>query len=73
MGTPIGTIPRIKHLLEVIGYAADIAPTRTAEGMVLQVRLRAYDRLRRIFVTGNGGVRQLDIMGKLSAALNRPL
>jgi len=66
VGTPIGTIPRIKHLLEVIGYSATVESVRTAGGVVLQVKLRAADRLRRIFVTGNGGVRQLDIIGKLS-------
>lgn len=65
-GTPVGTLPRIRHLLEVIGYAADITPERRPDGIGLRIHLRAYDRLRRVFVTGNEGVRQLDIIGKLS-------
>jgi len=72
VGMPIGTVPRVKHILQVIGYAAEITPLQLADGVHLQVKLRAFDRVRRIFVSGNqpniilGGVRQEDIIGKLS-------
>jgi hypothetical protein len=71
VGMPIGTVPRLKHILEVIGYTADIAPLHLEDGVHLQVKLRAFDRVRRIFVSGNqpgilGGVRQEEIIGKLS-------
>jgi hypothetical protein len=72
IGMPIGTIPRVKHILQVIGYAAEITPLHMADGVQLQVKLRAFDRVRRIFVSGNqpniilGGVRQEEIIGKLS-------
>jgi outer membrane protein insertion porin family len=70
-GMPIGTIPRLKHILQVIGYAAEITPLPQADGVRLHVRLLAFDRVRRIFVSGNqpnflGGIRQEDIIGKLS-------
>jgi outer membrane protein insertion porin family len=72
VGMPIGTIPRIQHILQVIGYAAQITPQIQTDGVLLQVKLHAFDRVRRIFVTGNqpniilGGIRQEDIIGKLS-------
>ena len=67
---PIGTIPRLKHILGVIGYSADIAAIPDGDGVTLRVKLRAFDRLRRIFVSGNQpilrGARQEDVIGKLS-------
>ncbi len=71
VGMPIGTIPRLKQILQVIGYAAEITPLAQADGVRLHVQLRAFDRVRRIFVSGNqpsvlGGVRQEDVVGKLS-------
>ena len=71
IGKPIGTIPRLKDILQAIGYSAEITSLPEAGGVSLRVRLRAFDRVRRIFVSGNqpnfiGGVRQEDVMGKLS-------
>jgi outer membrane protein insertion porin family len=71
VGMPIGTIPRLKQILQVIGYAAEITSLAQADGVHLHVQLRAFDRVRRIFVSGNqpsvlGGVRQEDVIGKLS-------
>jgi outer membrane protein insertion porin family len=71
VGMPLGTIPRIRHVLGVIGYASEISEVPTAGGMRLHLRLRAFDRVRRIFVSGNQpflhqGIRQEDVMGKLS-------
>jgi outer membrane protein insertion porin family len=71
VGTPIGTIPRAKYILGVVGYTAEITELSSAGGVRLHVRLRPLDRVRRIFVTGNQpflrqGVRQEDVMGKLS-------
>ena len=70
-GMPIGTIPRIKHVLSAVGYASEISEVSVAGGLRLHLRLRPLDRVRRIFVSGNqphviGGVRQEDVMGKLS-------
>lgn len=72
VGIPIGTIPRIKQALASIGYAADAMTIPEGDGVWLQLQLREFDRVRRIFVTGNqrwypfSGVRQQDIIGKLS-------
>jgi len=72
LGMPIGTIPRLKHILQVIGYAAEITPMAQADGVRLHVQLHAFDRVRRIFVSGNqpnivlGGVRQEEVIGELS-------
>jgi outer membrane protein insertion porin family len=71
VGMPIGTIPRIKHILAVVGYTAEIGEAPTAGGVGLHLRLRAFDRVRRIFVSGNQpflrqGIRQEAIIGKLS-------
>ncbi len=70
-GMPIGTIPRLKHILQVVGYSAEITPVSQAGGVTLHVQLRAFDRVRHIFVSGNqpnllGGVRQEEVLGKLS-------
>jgi outer membrane protein insertion porin family len=71
IGMPIGTVPRLRHILQVIGYASEITPLAQPDGIRLRVRLHAFDRVRRIFVSGNQpflrqGVRQEDIIGKLS-------
>jgi outer membrane protein insertion porin family len=71
VGAPIGTVPRMKSLLAAVGYVADITPVHEGGGLGLRVQLRAFDRVRRIFVSGNqprffGGLRQEDIIGKLS-------
>jgi outer membrane protein insertion porin family len=70
VGMPIGTIPRIKQALLTIGYGAEISEVSAGGSVRLQLRLRPLDRVRRIFVSGNQpllrGVRQLDIIGKLS-------
>ncbi|MBN2576883.1 MAG: BamA/TamA family outer membrane protein [Deltaproteobacteria bacterium] len=71
VGMPIGTIPRIKHVLAVIGYAAEIGEAASGGSVQLRVRLRPMNRVRRIFVSGNQpflrqGMRQETIIGKLS-------
>jgi outer membrane protein insertion porin family len=70
-GMPIGTIPRIKHVLSAVGYASEISEVSVPGGLRLRLRLRPLDRVRRVFVSGNqpnviGGVRQEDVIGKLS-------
>jgi len=72
-GIPIGTVARIKRAMGTVGYLADVASEPDGDGIRLQLRLRAFDRVRRIFVSGNqprpwifSGVRQDDIIGKLS-------
>jgi outer membrane protein insertion porin family len=72
-GVPIGTVPRIKQALAAIGYTADVVTVPEKDGIRLQLQLREFDRIRRIFVTGNqpwylvfSGVRQQDVIGKLS-------
>jgi len=71
VGTPIGTAPRLKNLLKVVGYQAEIGVQTEAGGVRLQIRLRAFDRVRQIFVSGNQptfrqGVRQEEILRQLS-------
>jgi outer membrane protein insertion porin family len=71
VGTPLGTVPRLKNLLKAVGYQAEIAVQTDAGGVRLQIRLRAFDRVRQIFVSGNQpivrpGVRQEEILRQLS-------
>jgi outer membrane protein insertion porin family len=72
IGMPIGTIPRLKHIFQIMGYTAKVTQVAQADGVQLRVQLQAFDRVRRIFVSGNqpniilGGIRQEDIIGKLS-------
>jgi hypothetical protein len=72
VGMPIGTIPRIKHVLVAIGYSSEITVAPVAGGVRLHLRLRPFDRVRRIFVSGNQplpflrGIRQESVIGKLS-------
>lgn len=71
-GVPIGTIPRIKQALAAIGYVAEVKEVPDGDGVRLDLQLREFDRVRRIYVTGNqpypifSGVRQQDVIGKLS-------
>jgi outer membrane protein insertion porin family len=70
VGMPIGTIPRLVRVLNLVGYSADVRPTSTPTGVRLAVQLHPFDRVRHIFVSGNQhliwGIRQENIIGKLS-------
>jgi outer membrane protein insertion porin family len=70
VGTPIGTIPRVVRMLNLVGYLADVTSSTGPDGVHLNIKLHPYDRIRHIFVTGNQhlvwGIRQEDIVGKLS-------
>jgi len=71
IGKPIGTIPRVREALLAVGYSAEIGQSPSGSGVRLHLRLRALDRVRRIFVSGNQPsvlryIRQEQIIGKLS-------
>ena len=71
VGTPIGTVPRLENLLKAVGYQAHVAVQTDTGGIHLQIRLRPFDRIRQIFVSGNQpivrpGVRQEEILRQLS-------
>jgi outer membrane protein insertion porin family len=71
VGTPLGTVPRLRNLLRAVGYQAQIAVQTDAAGTHLQIQLRPLDRVRQIFVSGNQpvfrqGVRQDEIFRQLS-------
>ena len=70
VGIPIGTVARLKRVLEIIGYSADVAVASEGDSVKLRIHLRAFDRVRRIYVSGNqpfiSGPRQQDLIGKLS-------
>jgi outer membrane protein insertion porin family len=73
VGTPLGTVSRLRNLLRAVGYEAEIGVETGSDGARLQIRLRPLDRIRRIFVSGNQsipilrpGVRQDEIFRQLS-------
>jgi len=63
----IGTIPRIQKALEAAGYASTITTRAGRGGLVLVADVQAYERLRYVFVEGNGWkVRQDEIQRRIS-------
>ena len=73
IGIPIGTLPRLRRAMNQVGYDA-IADVRSASGGVrLLVHLRPYDRVRYLFVTGNGRIRQDEIQRRISIRPGKPL
>jgi outer membrane protein insertion porin family len=70
-GTPISTEPRLIHAFDQIGYFATVQREPPRDGEVrLHIHLRAYDRIRQIFVSGVtlalGRIRQEEIIQRLS-------
>ncbi|HVU49364.1 MAG TPA: POTRA domain-containing protein [Polyangia bacterium] len=66
-GVLIGTLPRTQRALEAAGYAATLSTRAGRGGLVLVADVRAYDRLRYIFVDGNGfKIRQDEVQRRVS-------
>jgi outer membrane protein insertion porin family len=67
-GAPVGTVPRLREILARLGYESEIRSRVSAAGAVdLEVRVRPLDRLRYIFVSGNGyRMRQDDIIRRIA-------
>jgi len=78
IGTPIGTIPRLTRALDAVGYSA-VVRTIAAPGsggaarVQIAVELRAYDRLRYVFVEGNWRIRQDEIQRQIALRPGSPL
>ncbi|HXU79942.1 MAG TPA: POTRA domain-containing protein, partial [Polyangia bacterium] len=73
-GTPISTVGRLRRALDQVGYDAVITTRPAGPGQVtLEVHLRAYDRVRRIFVKGNWPVREDEIIRRISLRPGQPL
>jgi outer membrane protein assembly complex protein YaeT len=63
----IGTLPRVKKAFEAIGYGANLRTRPGRGGLVLVAELDARDRLRYVFVEGNGWkLRQDEIQRRIS-------
>jgi outer membrane protein insertion porin family len=62
----IGTLPRVKKALEAVGYGATLSTRPGRGGLVVVADVQAYDRLRYVFVEGNGNVRQDEIQRRVS-------
>ena len=74
VGAPLGTVPRLRRALDVIGYDATVtAAPATGGGVTIRVALRPYDRVRYIFVSGNGTIRQDEIQRRISIRTGHPL
>jgi outer membrane protein insertion porin family len=73
MGTPIGTIPRLRKALDVVGYDAVAQVKPVAGGVALAVHLRPADRVRYIYVSGNWPIRQDEISRRISIRPGRTL
>ena len=65
-GLPISTVGRLRQALGRIGYAATIEPRPHGGGVRLVILLRAYDRIRHLFVRGNWPLRQDQILRRIS-------
>lgn len=72
-GTPISSAGRLRRALEPLGYDAVVTALPAAGAVRLQVHLRAFDRIRRIFVRGNGRVRQEEIIRRISLRVGQAL
>jgi outer membrane protein insertion porin family len=72
-GEPVGTIPRLRQAMDQIGYDAAVATRRDGAGLRLVVTVRPYDRVRYIFVRGNGTLRQDEIQRRITFRPGRPL
>ncbi|HEY4184938.1 MAG TPA: POTRA domain-containing protein [Polyangia bacterium] len=74
IGTPIGTLPRLRRALEGVGYDAAVDTQQTgADSLTIRVRLRPYDRVRYFFVKGNGTIRQDEIQRRITIRTGHPL
>ena len=73
VGEPIGTVPRLRKAMDEIGYNAVVEAHRDGGGLRLQVTLRPYQRVRYIFVRGNGTLRQDEIQRRITFRPGRPL
>jgi outer membrane protein insertion porin family len=73
LGTPIGTIPRLRQVLDVVGYDALGESHGVAGGVAVAVHLRPYDRVRYIYVNGNWPLRQDEISRRISIRPGRTL
>jgi outer membrane protein insertion porin family len=66
-GILIGTLPRTQKALEAAGYSSTLTTRPGRGGLVLVADVQAYDRLRYVFVQGNGWkVRQDEIQRRVS-------
>jgi outer membrane protein insertion porin family len=73
IGVPLGTLPRLRRALDQVGYDAIVEAVPVAGGVSVHVHLRPYDRVRYLFVSGNGFIRQDEIQRRISIRPGRPL
>jgi len=74
VGQPIGTIPRLRQELDAVGYDATVEARADGGGRLrLQITLRAFQRVRYLFVRGNGTLRQDEIQRRITFRPGRPL
>jgi outer membrane protein insertion porin family len=64
-GVLIGTLPRAQKALEGVGYAAKLSTHPGRGGLVVVANVQSYERLRYVFVEGNGNVRQDEIQRRI--------
>lgn len=73
-GTPVSTIGRLRRALDRLGYHALIETRQKGAGELgLLIHLRAYDRVRYIFVKGNWPIRQDEIIRQISVRPGQPI
>ncbi len=68
IGKPFGTIPRLVQALDAFGYQAAITtrPGPSGAGVIVTATLLPYERLRYVFVSGNGRIRQDEIQRRIT-------
>lgn len=70
---PVGTIPRLRAVLDRAGYHAVVEPAPAPGGVRMVIHLVPFDRVRRIFVAGNWPIRQDEIQKRFSLRPGQPL
>ncbi len=73
LGTPLGTILRAQKILDAVGYAALAEVRDVPGGVVVAIHLRALDRVRYIYVSGNWPIREDEISRRVSIRPGRAL
>ena len=73
VGIPIGTLPRIRKMLDTAGYFSATEVKTVPGGVAVAVHVRPYDRVRYIFVSGNSTIRQDEISRRISIRPGRAL
>jgi outer membrane protein insertion porin family len=72
-GAPVSTEGRLRRALERLGYLVALTKRTSGAAVDIDVKVRASDRVRYIFILGNWPLRQEDIMRSLTLRAGQAL